>query len=355
MRALTDEFFIDRCIQLASMAAGEAAPNPMVGSVLVHQGRIIGEGYHRQFGGPHAEVECLDSVAGRDAQLIAESTLYVSLEPCAHFGKTPPCADLIIRSGIRKVRIGTTDPFQKVRGAGILKLKDAGVDVRTGIRSHQCARLNKRFFTFHQSSRPYITLKWAQSADGRIGRPGETVAITNTYTNMLVHRWRSEEQAILIGHGTAVNDNPALTNRHWSGRNPVRIILAGETPPEDLSMFALPGKTIVCNTSIAGGTEQVEYVKVRHTSYLPDVMNYLHASGIQSVLVEGGADTHQRFFDSGLWDECRIAINPHMTIPGGTDAPSLPEVQFMGEETVATDVIRYYAHPDNPFYGDEDL
>ena len=221
-----DDIYMYRCLQLAGKGAGHVAPNPMVGAVLVHNDRILGEGYHQVYGQAHAEVNCINSVLPDDVPLIPDSTLYVSLEPCAHFGKTPPCADLIIKKQIRKVVIGCRDPFKEVDGKGIERLKAAGIEVISGVLEAACTDLNKRFFTFHTFNRPYVILKWAESANGKISGSGnERVFISNAWTNTLVHKWRSEESAIAVGTNTAMLDNPFLTTRLWPGRNPVRILL----------------------------------------------------------------------------------------------------------------------------------
>ena len=217
-----------RCLELAEKAAGHVAPNPMVGAVLVHEGIIIGEGYHQIYGGPHAEVNCIASVPSSLQHLIQDSVIYVSLEPCAHHGKTPPCADLIIRHNIRHVVIGCRDPFVEVDGKGIEKLHAAGIKTETGILEKECRELNKRFFTFHTKHRPFIILKWAQTGDGKIGTENNRLHITGSVTNRLVHKWRSEESAILVGANTALADNPQLTTRLWSGNSPTRLIIDPE-------------------------------------------------------------------------------------------------------------------------------
>ena len=236
-----------RCLQLAKLAAGYTAPNPMVGAVLVHSDRIIGEGYHKMYGAAHAEVNCIDSIGRDEKGLIAESTLYVSLEPCAHFGKTPPCTDLIIRSGIRKCIIACRDPFMEVNGKGIEKLVHAGVHVETGILEKEAIELNRRFFTFHTKHRPYVILKWAQTADSIIGTEAgsngdfERLLISNEYANRLTHQWRSSEAAIIVGTNTALQDNPALTTRLWPGPSPTRLVIDMKLSlPSSLQLFFLP-------------------------------------------------------------------------------------------------------------------
>ncbi len=220
---------MQRCIQLAKLGAGNVAPNPMVGSVLVHNDSIIGEGYHQQYGFAHAEVNCINSVKTKDEELLTTSTLYVSLEPCAHWGKTPPCADLIIQKQIPHVIVGCRDPFEKVDGKGIEKLRAAGVEVTVNICQKECEELNKRFFTFHTKHRPYIVLKWAQTSDAKMATMDESrLLISNEFTNAMVHKWRSEEASVLVGTNTALLDNPKLDNRHWSGKSPVRMVIGYE-------------------------------------------------------------------------------------------------------------------------------
>ena len=238
-----------RCLELASLGMGNVAPNPMVGAVLVYDNRIIGEGYHMQFGGPHAEVNCINSVKPADRELISKSSLYVSLEPCNHFGKTPPCSDLIIKNRIPEVVIACTDPFEKVNGSGINKLMEAGVKVITGILEKNAISLNTRFFTFHQQKRPYIILKWAQSANKKIsGKNGEPVRISHALTDRLVHRWRSEEAAIMVGTNTALKDNPSLTTRLWKGKNPIRIVVDNQLKiPSAFTLFNGEAPLIIFN------------------------------------------------------------------------------------------------------------
>jgi diaminohydroxyphosphoribosylaminopyrimidine deaminase/5-amino-6-(5-phosphoribosylamino)uracil reductase len=338
-----------RCIELALLGQGRVAPNPMVGAVLIYNDRIIGEGYHELYGNAHAEVNCINSVSGEDRRLIPDSTLFVSLEPCSHFGKTPPCADLIIRERIKDVRIGCIDITPKVNGKGISKLREAGIKVETGICEPECIQLNRRFFTFNSLRRPYIILKWAQTVNGIIGKAGERIHISNEYTNKKVHKWRGEEAAILVGNHTAKEDDPLLTNRYGSGNNPLRIVLAGNSLPTGLRMFAERGRTIIFNTRQDQTGESVEYVRLNADNFLKDVLSYLYQKKVQSVLVEGGAFTHQLFFDAGLWDECRMIINPKMIIPDGIKTPCIPDMRLDKEEMTTGDVIQYYVNSHNIF------
>lgn len=306
-RSAQDAYFMRRCIQLARCGLEGAAPNPMVGAVVVYNGQIIGEGYHRQCGGPHAEVNAIASVA--DKRLLSQSTLYVSLEPCAHYGKTPPCADLIISHHIPRVVIGHQDPFAKVNGLGIQKLRDAGTEVTVGILESECRQLNKRFITFHTLGRPWITLKWAQSADGFIARTdGSSVRFSTAFTQMLVHKLRAGHQAIMVGAHTALWDNPTLTVRYWHGNSPQRIVLASakQSFPSDLHLLQPDAPTIV-------------YKDLS----LPQILSDLHARGIQSLLVEGGSALHNSFLQLGLWDEIRVETAPCF-LHSGIKAPSLP-------------------------------
>jgi len=297
-----------RCIQLAQCGEAGAAPNPMVGAVVVCDGRIIGEGYHRHCGGPHAEVNAIGNV--RQKGLLCRSTIYVNLEPCAHFGKTPPCADLIIRSGIPRVVIGCTDPFAKVNGLGIKKLKDAGCEVVVGVLEQECRELNRRFFTFHQKHRPWITLKWAQSKDGFIDRfrsaEEEPTHFSNALTQTLIHRLRTRHQAILVGTTTALMDNPTLTTRYWQGPNPLRLTIDRHNSlPQSLHLKD-------------GSTPTVIYTQ----EGIDEILDDLYERGIQSLLVEGGIKLLQNFIDTGLWDETHIETAP-FCLKEGVKAPTL--------------------------------
>ncbi|MGN6495161.1 MAG: bifunctional diaminohydroxyphosphoribosylaminopyrimidine deaminase/5-amino-6-(5-phosphoribosylamino)uracil reductase RibD [Agriterribacter sp.] len=347
-----------RCIELAKTAAGNVAPNPMVGAVLVHEGRIIGEGFHQQYGKAHAEVNCINAVTEEDVALIPNSTLYVSLEPCAHFGKTPPCADLIIRHRIPHVVVGCRDPFTEVNGKGIEKLKAAGTKVDVGILEKECRELNKRFFTFHERHRPYVILKWAQSNNGKIaGLSNERVLISNAYSNRLVHRWRSEEQSILIGTRTALADDPALTTRLWPGKNPIRLVIDLELRlPQTLHLFDDAAPTIVFNLhkntienfkdrSFVENRSTVFYQVTGTVSIVHQVLNALYHLNIQSVLVEGGARLLQSFIDEGMWNEARVITNNDLLIPEGLSAPALPVKGAQRKEVFDADSIHYYINP----------
>ena len=312
--------YMRRCIQLAKCGEAGAPPNPMVGAVIVCDGRIIGEGFHRRCGGPHAEVNAINSV--QDKHLLSRSTIYVSLEPCAHYGKTPPCADLIIKSGIPRVVIGCTDPFAKVNGLGIKKLQDAGCEVEVGILEEACRELNRRFFTFHQEHRPWITLKWAQSKDGFINGK-----FSNALTQTLVHRLRARSGAILVGTRTALIDDPTLTTRYWSGPNPLRLTIDRHN--------ILPPTLHIKD----GSTPTYIY----HEESIGEILQDLYARGIQSLLVEGGAKLLQSFIDKGLWDEARIETAP-FCLDEGVAAPILKNEQLRSEQNIGGNIVRQYLH-----------
>jgi diaminohydroxyphosphoribosylaminopyrimidine deaminase/5-amino-6-(5-phosphoribosylamino)uracil reductase len=331
------------------MGSGKVAPNPMVGAVLVHNNRIIGEGYHECFGKAHAEVNCIASVKKEDEALVSQSTLYVSLEPCAHVGKTPPCADLLIRKNIPRVVIGCRDPFAQVNGKGMEKLKAAGIEVTTGILESECNELNKRFFTFHTQHRPYIILKWAQTADGKISGPDlqpshQRLFISNAQTARLVHKWRSEEMAIMVGTNTALFDDPELTTRHWPGSNPVRLVLDLHLRlPSTLKLFNGSVRTIVFNLHKHEDRPNLLYYQVgEDASIVHQVLNALYTLNIQSMMVEGGSQLLQSFIDEGLWDEARIITNKKLMAGGGLPAPRLEKASIVEQTSLATDVIRYY-------------
>lgn len=341
---MISEAYMQRCLLLARQGAGNVAPNPMVGAVLVYNDRIIGEGYHQQYGHAHAEVNCVNSVREQDKHLIPLATMYVSLEPCAHYGKTPPCADLIIKMKIRLVVIACEDPFKEVAGKGIQKLKDAGIEVITGILEKAGLELNKRFFTFHQKQRPFIILKWAQTGDHKIAHSkGARLLISNEETNRLVHRWRSEEAAILVGTNTALLDNPSLTTRLWPGNNPVRLVIDRDLKlPPTLHLFDGTVRTIVFN-AVKHEEEDFFYYGLNNLeNFIPEMLDALYRMNIQSVLAEGGASLLQAFIESGHWDEARIITNQELHIGTGIQAPQLMNQQEVYSETILADTIQYY-------------
>ena len=323
-----DEIFMRRCIELAKCGFGTASPNPMVGAVIVCDGKIIGEGWHRRCGEAHAEVNAVNSVV--DKSLLKKSTIYVSLEPCAHVGRTPACADMLIREGIPRVVVGSIDPFEKVAGKGIEKLRNAGVEVKIGVLKQECDWLNRRFFTFHTKRRPYIILKWAQTADGfidniRTDSTKKPLKITNVQFDRLVHKWRTEEDAILVGTRTALLDNPQLTARLWSGRNSVRVCIDRELKVSASSrIFDCQAKTIIINGSKEGTNGNLIFCKADfNENIVPQILDILYRNEIQSVIVEGGAQTLNSFISSGLWDEARIFTSTEK-ITNGVKAPDLP-------------------------------
>ena len=326
----TDERYMARCLELAAKGRFGAAPNPMVGAVIVHEGKIIGEGYHRQCGGPHAEVNAVCSV--KDEQLLRESTMYVSLEPCAHYGKTPPCADMIVEKGIPRVVIGCRDSFDQVDGKGIQKLRAAGVKVTVGVLERECLDLNRAFFTYHGKKRPYITLKWAQSTDGYMdglrtaGDGKQPVRFSTDETAVRVHRLRALSDAILVGRHTAELDNPSLTTRLWPGNNPLRLVIDRKGGLDvGLNLFDNNVRTVVFTDVFRdfSGAENVEQVSVDGSQdVLQQVMDYLYAQKMQRLLVEGGAMLLQSFIDSGLWDEAFVEEAP-FNLGDGVKAPHI--------------------------------
>lgn len=336
----------------------------MVGAVLVYDNRIIGEGWHKHYGQAHAEVNCLASVAEPDRGFIASSTLYVSLEPCAHFGKTAPCTDLIIRNKIPCVVIGCRDTFEEVDGRGINHLESAGVKVEmvSTALQHECRELNKRFFTFHRERRPYIILKWAQTGNGKMAdamKP-ERLLISSGYANRVVHRWRSEETAILVGTNTALLDNPALTTRLWNGPSPTRLVIdLGLRLPGDLKLFNGGPATIVFNQVKHEMPADMDaellkqgglfYYRINALSVLKEILSALYRLQVQSVLVEGGAQLLQSFIDDGLWDETRIITNEEMMINTGLDAPLPKQAVLCDTESVGGDLVETY-YPANEDY-----
>ena len=335
---------MERCIQLARLGAGYVAPNPMVGCVIVVNERIIGEGWHHEFGKVHAEVNAIADV--KDQSLLAKSTLYVSLEPCSHYGKTPPCVDLIIRHKIQRVVIGIADPFSKVNGDGIRQLEEAGIDVITPVLENQCRDLNKRFLTYHIRKRPYIILKWAQSKDGFIGKENERIKISNELSRMLVHKWRSEEQAIMIGTQTALNDNPQLNVREWFGKSPAKIVIDKELKiPTDYRIFEGEEQTLVFTAVNKQSTETTKFLQLVSKQFsVTELVKELFHQNILSVLIEGGAKLIQSFIEVGMWDEARI-ITGNIYLELGIKAPRLGVTSYK-TENFEGDMIQYFKNPD---------
>ena len=319
----------------------------MVGSVLVHNDRIIGEGYHQQYGFAHAEVNCINSVKTKDEELLPTSTIYVSFEPCAHWGKTPPCADLIIEKKIPHVIVGCRDPFEKVDGKGIEKLRAAGVDVTVNVCQKECEELNKRFFTFHIKHRPYIILKWAQTSDAKMAwANGNRLLISNEFTNAMVHKWRSEEASILVGTNTALLDNPRLNNRLWSGKSPVRMVVDTKLClPKSLHLFDDTKRTIVFNYLQQKEEGTVLYYKIDIQKNIAiAISDACYQLNIQSVLIEGGSQLLKAFIDADLWDEARIITNENLYIGEGLPAPLLHRHQLVKTERTFSDSVQYFIH-----------
>lgn len=309
-------------LALASRGAGAVAPNPMVGAVVVAEGRIIGEGWHREFGGAHAEVNALDAVKPEDLHLLPQATLFVTLEPCNHFGKTPPCTEKIIASGIKKVVIGSLDPNPLVAGKGVERLEKNGIAVTTHVLENECRELNKYFFCYHEKKRPYITLKWAQSADGFIaGEGGKPIHFTNAACDQMVHKLRAENMSILIGGNTVITDNPRLTTRLWPGKNPTRIIIDTKNNlPVDAHIFNDEATTVIFNFLENKIVNHHTYIQIPPTNYLPAILSHLHQLQINSVLVEGGTKTLQQFIDTKLYDEIIYFESSHI-IQNGIKGP----------------------------------
>lgn len=329
---------------MAHLGAGHVAPNPMVGAVLVYEGKIIGEGWHKKYGEAHAEVNCFDSVKEEDRHLIPESVMYVSLEPCAHYGKTPPCANRIVAEGVKKVIICNRDPFDKVDGRGISILEDAGIEVTVGVLEEEGRWLNRGFFTFHEENRPYIILKWAQTADGFIGpEDGSRIQISNKHSGQLVHKWRTEEAAILVGYKTALADNPELTARTWEGSNPLRIVIDRDLSlPQELKIFNTEAETWVLNSVKSDKFDTVSFIKVNDFSQLiSSLLVELYKAGKMSLIVEGGAKLLQQFIDAGMWDEARVFMAPQY-LGNGIPAPILSVSNKVLEEFISSDTLSAY-------------
>ena len=346
---MTHSDYIQRCIQLAKNGLGTTYPNPMVGSVIVYNNKIIGEGWHYQAGKPHAEVNAINSI--QDKSLLKDSTIYVSLEPCSHFGKTPPCSDLIIESGIKKVVIGTIDPFAKVAGRGIERLKNAGCDVTVGILENECQELNKRFFTYHNNKRPYIFLKWAQSADHFLSpeitenQKREPIWITNTYSKQQVHKQRANEQAILVGTNTVIADNPSLSTRTWFGKNCTRIVLDLKNRiPNNSSIFDGSQPTIILTTDSNQKNQRDLIFEIidPSTEITSQICDILYKHQIQSLIIEGGKETIQTFIDVNLWDEAYVYSNSKVQFKNGTKAPFLNKGELISSSQIKTDTLTHY-------------
>ncbi len=342
------EMYMQRCLQLAAKGAGFVSPNPLVGAVLVYQDRIIGEGWHERYGGPHAEVNCLQSVSEGDRQLISESILYVSLEPCAHQGKTPPCADLIVESGIRQVVVACTDSFSEVDGKGIQKLQAAGITVHVGILEKEARWQNRRFFTVQERNRPYIILKWAVSANGYLApADGERVMMSNTFSQLSVQQQRATEDAVLVGYRTALQDNPRLSNRSGTGRQPFRMVTDFELSlPDDLHIFDGTQATVIFNLQLQNSSPPLYWHKLEATGQLSrHICDFATDHQLSSLIVEGGQKTLQAFLHENLWDEAFIYHTP-LTIQDGVTAPPLPRALLYDQYQLGNDRLRRLLHFD---------
>jgi diaminohydroxyphosphoribosylaminopyrimidine deaminase/5-amino-6-(5-phosphoribosylamino)uracil reductase len=327
--------FMKRCLTLAQKGLGYTYPNPMVGAVVVKSGNIIGEGWHQKAGTAHAEVHALSGLHTTDLE---GATIYVSLEPCSHHGKTPPCCDLIIAKGIKKVVVGAKDPNPKVAGNGIKAMQNAGIEVIVGVLEDSCIELNKRFYWFHTQKRPYIILKWAQSADGFIAPEadvnGSVSWISNTHSQQLAHRWRAEEHAILVGRKTVESDNPKLTTRLWKGNNPIRLVLDPKLKLDsNAAIFNNTAETIIFNTLKTAQSENIFWKKVDKEAILDSLLLKAAHDDIQSILVEGGAVTLNYFLNANLWNECRVFNSPKH-LKGGIKAPNKPNGKITGFDVV---------------------
>jgi len=332
-----------RALELALRGKGYVSPNPMVGCVIVHENKIIGEGWHERYGEAHAEVNAVKLV---EKNLLKESTVYVSLEPCSHFGKTPPCADMLIEHGVKKVVVANLDSNPLVAGDGIKKLRSSGAEVITGILELEGRELNKRFFTFVEKKRPYIILKWAQTSDGFIARENfDSKWISNEYARQLVHKWRTEEDAVLVGPRTAMHDNPQLNVRDWTGRNPVRVIIDRFLRlSEKLHLFDRSQKTICYNLLKHEEHPNLSLIRLDEQDFLLNVVHDLYKQKIQSVIVEGGAQILNAFMDLNLWDEARVFVSGK-SFTKGIAAPMISGNQVC-EEIIDSDMLRIY-HPTN--------
>ncbi|MBO7315594.1 MAG: bifunctional diaminohydroxyphosphoribosylaminopyrimidine deaminase/5-amino-6-(5-phosphoribosylamino)uracil reductase RibD [Paludibacteraceae bacterium] len=330
---LDNETYMFRCLQLAKQGLGNVAPNPMVGAVIVANGRIIGEGFHRRCGEAHAEVNAINSV--KETHLLPHSTLYVNLEPCSHYGKTPPCAKLIIEKKIPHVVVGSLDPFPEVAGRGIKMLREAGVSVEVGILQKECDELNKRFFTFHRKKRPFVLLKFAQSADGFCAKNGEETLLSTPQTQLLVHKLRTEESAILVGKNTALIDNPKLNARYWNEqKNPIRMVVDKNLEiPKSNYLFDQSQPTIVFTQKKQPSSTNLEFVELNFSeNIVPQICDFLYQRNIQSLIVEGGPTLQQSFIDAKIVDEVRIEISPKI-LENGIKIPAI-QISIIKEEVI---------------------
>lgn len=344
MSQLEDIQFMSRALELAEQGRGSVSPNPMVGCVIVHDGKIIGEGWHRKYGQAHAEVNAIAAV--HDHSLLKDAKVYVTLEPCSHHGKTPPCADLLVQKGVKEVVIGAMDNNPLVSGRGKQKLLQAGVEVREGVLKEESEDLNKRFFTAMEKHRPYIILKWAQTSDGYLARENyDSKWISSEESRNLVHQWRAEEDAIMVGTNTARYDNPRLNVRGWPGEDPMRIVIDKALKlDQSLRLFDGSQPTIVFNDSIKKEQPNLDFVAVRKPDYLEFILKDLHNRKIQSLIVEGGTRLLQSFITRGLWDEARVFTAP-VCFEQGIASPKL-EIGFRSQEMVGVDELNIFVNPE---------
>ncbi len=335
----SDERFMRRCLDLASNGMGHVSPNPLVGCVITLSDQIIGEGWHQKYGEAHAEVNAVASV--KDPSLLSQATVYVNLEPCSHFGKTPPCADMLVAHGVKRVVIANVDSNHLVAGKGIAKLRAAGIQVETGVLEKEGRQLNRRFFTFMERQRPYVILKWAQTSDGFIAPHEGKIQVSGPLSKKMVHRWRSEEDVFLVGRRTAAIDNPQLNVRDWVGRNPIRAVIDPKLSlPASLHLFDGSQKTLIYNSVEDRQNAEIEWVKVSESNLLEDVVADLYRRRVLSVVVEGGTETLTHFIDQGLWDEARVFTSP-LTMGTGVQAPALKQdARF--RDTVGGDVLEVF-------------
>ncbi len=336
-----ESVYMHRALELAALGSGHVSPNPMVGCVIVHKDRIIGEGWHKAYGGPHAEVNAIESVV--DKAVLKESEVFVTLEPCAHFGNTPPCADLLVHHQVKSVIIAATDANPLVGGRGIDRLKDAGITVKTGLLESESKKLNKRFFTYMEKQRPYIMLKWAETADGFIARGNfDSKWISSQYSRLLVHKWRAEEAAILVGTNTAHYDNPLLTVRDWSGKNPIRVVIDRHLRLNaSLHLFDRTVPTLCYNLVRNARDENLELVKLEEEHFLQDLLQDLYKRKISSVMIEGGTSVLNLFIGQGLWDEARV-FRSGATFGNGIEAPPMKGALVNHEILPEGDILSFY-------------
>lgn len=347
----TADVYMKRCFELAQRAKGNTAPNPMVGAVLVHNNRVIGEGWHHFYGADHAEVNCLKNVKQEDQHLIKEATMYVSLEPCAHQGLTPPCAVRLVNEQVKEVVIANIDPFEKVSGNGIDILQTAGIKVTSGIQDKEGKWVNRRFFCYHQQKRPYIILKWAQTASGFIAPANnQRLQLTNQHNRQLLHKWRTEEGAFMVGTKTAIADDPQLTARYWKGKQPLRIVVDRKLRlPASLKLFDEEAATWVVNEERETLDGNIHYIKLEFDdTLLNQLLQRLYDARILSVVIEGGSTLLTGFISAGLWDEARVFYT-NTNITDGLAAPILKNALFQDAWPLGSDLLKLYLNENSAY------